>query len=416
MRKAIISIRHYLLLFVFFFSFWAVLLFVWAVTFLLQITRFKKWAYKKKIKKILFLENTHLENAGSVYRTLKWAERLNANKLETKILFVFDSRSEAKFYDADRNKLLFFLFYCLKRIRQCFVAVRYDCVIIRRELLIHNDYGNLFMEKFMSALHPNIILDFDDDISAAKNQSRKKSLYGFFLLESSSKFIESLNFYTRFIVGSTYLKNFVVKKIKSAEEKNISIIPTCVDYEKYTQKTYALNKETIDFGWIGSEGNLFNLNKIIAPLNELAKQKKIRLIIICNKNFEAKTNFEIVNIPWNLYDDYKLLRSIDVGLMPLDDNEVTRGKGGFKLIQYMGMGIVSVASGVTINNEIIDDKINGFLVKDDKNWEKILMEVAEQKNNFSKIGIKAREKIISKFSFSSHETNYIKFVTTEIKN
>jgi glycosyltransferase involved in cell wall biosynthesis len=44
---------------------------------------------------------------------------------------------------------------------------------------------------------------------------------------------------------------------------------------------------------------------------------------------------------------------MDVGLMPLDDSELARGKCGFKMLSYMACAIPVVATPVSVNAEIL---------------------------------------------------------------
>ena len=47
--------------------------------------------------------------------------------------------------------------------------------------------------------------------------------------------------------------------------------------------------------------------------------------------------------------------------MPLPSDKWSEGKCGFKLIQYMALGIPAVASPVGVNSIIIEPGINGYL-------------------------------------------------------
>lgn len=52
----------------------------------------------------------------------------------------------------------------------------------------------------------------------------------------------------------------------------------------------------------------------------------------------------------------------------------------------MGLGIVSIASPVTINREIVDDGINSFLASDSDSWEDILLKILNKDYDFPKSG------------------------------
>lgn len=55
------------------------------------------------------------------------------------------------------------------------------------------------------------------------------------------------------------------------------------------------------------------------------------------------------------------LSSFDVGLAPLRDTPWNRGKGAFKIVQYMASGIPTVASPVGENAYAVEDGVTGFL-------------------------------------------------------
>jgi hypothetical protein len=93
--------------------------------------------------------------------------------------------------------------YLIRRLPQVLIAPFYSCVVVRRELLLYNDYGNLFLDRLLLALNPRIVLDFDDDISAAKREPRQLTAVGRLLRENPTKFGDSLRLYSSFIAGST---------------------------------------------------------------------------------------------------------------------------------------------------------------------------------------------------------------------
>lgn len=363
-----------------------------------------------KPKKILYLSPFFPENAGYIYRSKKWADILSEAGFKVEIK---NTLSKEQFYPFLENRdVRFYLIPLFKRVWHILSSYKYDVVIVRREIVLFNDYGNLFLEKALLKIHPEAILDFDDNISAAKREPRQiESLYSKLMLENGEKFKDSLRLYRRFIVGSKYLKNMVLAENKQIDESDICIIPTCVDYKTHPQKKYDLkNKTPVVLGWIGSNGNLKFLEEIIPQINEINRQIPVKLIVISGRKIKHEVDFEIDNRMWSYETQIKDLLEVDVGLMPLRDTPRERGKCGFKLIQYMGLGIVSLATAVTINNEIVDDKINGFLIEPAGNWSEKLKEVLLLQERFGEIGELAQKKICENYSFSSNAEKYISFI------
>ncbi len=398
--------------FLYLICFWLLWVFIRLLTIIFQVFKIDSLTQMrlKGMHSVIFLEPIFPNNAGYYYRCQLWAEKLRNKGFKVKITFVFDEQLHGELHSGKISQPFYHFLFLIRQFFRCLKAFNYNLIIVRRELLLFNDYGNLFLEKFLLSINKNVVLDFDDDISAAKNEPRKISFYGKLMLEHPTKFQSSLRLYKYFIVGSDYLKQLVNQYSPASNPKKINVIPTCVNYEMFPLKEYSTTKEYIDFGWIGNSWNFFYLDELLDALNLLSLQYKIRLIIISDLVFSRKVNFEIINYSWSLDRDIELLQKIDVGLMPLNDSAVSKGKCGFKLIQYMGSGLVSISSAVTITNEIVDNNENGFLVFNKNDWQKILFNVVEQRIHFSDIGKKAHEKILRHYSFNANENKYIDFL------
>lgn len=363
--------------------------------------------------RVLYLEAFFPENAGYHYRTQKWIDLLNESGFEARVRYVFEKETFERLLQEARVKSFqgIFLF---RRIWHCLAALGFNCVIVRRELLVFNDYGDLFLEKLLLALHPNVILDFDDDLAAAKREPRQTTSFGRLMFENPTKFSDSLRLYSRFIVGSSYLRSLLTAKTKKLVDEGTITVPTCVDYEKHSPKVYDQESDCVNFGWIGSPGNHYLLDIVMPVLSRLAKKCKIRFVVITSNGYAPNTDFEVVRVPWSLETEIESLYRIDIGLMPLYDNAEERGKCGFKLIQYMGLGIVSIASAVTVNSEIIDDGENGFLVHDDAEWLSVIEGVLARRAEFPQIGAAARARIQGQFSFQANKQEYLEFIRASV--
>jgi glycosyltransferase involved in cell wall biosynthesis len=94
------------------------------------------------------------------------------------------------------------------------------------------------------------------------------------------------------------------------------------------------------------------------------------------------------------------LGRIDIGIMPLSNDEWSRMKGGYKLYLYMAAGKPAVASPYGINADIVIGGETGFLAETEKDWlsafEKLQQDVALRRE----MGLKARKIAEQKYSYN----------------
>ena len=93
--------------------------------------------------------------------------------------------------------------------------------------------------------------------------------------------------------------------------------------------------------------------------------------------------------------------------MPLTDDPWSKGKCGFKALQYMSLGIPALVSPVGVNINIVDDGINGKVCHDLNEWEQTMEELINNKELKIIWGKEARKKIEAKYSVFSNSLNFI---------
>lgn len=375
--------------------------------------RFHTWLARRRgpcrgdSRRVLFLASFWPGNAGYEYRVARWAEILRTQGFDVDIDCVF---THEQFWGwVEDNDPRLYVEPARRRLRRILDSGAYGRVIVVREILLWNDYGNLFLERLLLAMHPNAILDLDDDLGAAKGEPKPIGRFGRLLGEHPAKFSAALRMYRSFIVGSDYLRQRVLERGKDIEPQDIVVIPTCLDYEDEPPRSYGPRSEPVVFGWIGGTGNLPQLDIVAPALERLGRDVPLRLLVISGRPYTA-TGIEVENVEWDMDTHLDHLRRIDIGLMPLRDTPATRGKCGFKLLQYMGLGIVGVATGLTVNSEIVEDGVNGFLVPPEGDWEHVLRDVLAGEERFSEIGQAARATVLTRYSFQAHRRQYVEFL------
>ena len=112
-------------------------------------------------------------------------------------------------------------------------------------------------------------------------------------------------------------------------------------------------------------------------------------------------------IKWNKSSEIKDLAKIHIGIMPLEEDIWSKGKCGFKALQYMALQIPTVASPVGVNSTIITHEKNGFLCSTPEEWEKILTVLFESQSIRETIGEAGFKTIKKQFSVQANWPKYL---------
>ncbi|MER3472336.1 MAG: group 1 glycosyl transferase, partial [Chitinophagaceae bacterium] len=98
---------------------------------------------------------------------------------------------------------------------------------------------------------------------------------------------------------------------------------------------------------------------------------------------------------------------INIGIMPLEHDAWSKGKCGFKLIQYLSLGIPAVASPVGVNKTIIDQGINGFLAANEEEWEVVLKKLIHDEAARVQMGLMGKQKMQQQYSTQANAANFL---------
>lgn len=135
---------------------------------------------------------------------------------------------------------------------------------------------------------------------------------------------------------------------------DVVVIPSCVAPEAYRQKVAFKVGDPPRIGWIGSPDNEVYLEKIAGALQEVHRRTGARLTLVGTTD-ESLGELErlIDRVAWSPTVQHGLLAELDVGVGPLPDTPYTRGKCGYRLLQYGAVGLPFVASPVGVNETIL---------------------------------------------------------------
>jgi len=207
----------------------------------------------------------------------------------------------------------------------------------------------------------------------------------------------------------------------SDHNQSVSVIPTCLDEAEYSSKWEAKPKglskpdhqSPVILGWVGSAGNVVNLQQILSPLNRICQSKSIQLNLLSSAasrhavgELVAQAKFPVNFIDLDRCNLTKELHLFDIGVMPLPDDEWSRYKCNAKVIQYMLCGIPSVVSKIGFNLTLIKHGLDGLLAEGVDSWVELCHWLIENEDARAEMGQAARRSALQRYTVQSQLRNY----------
>jgi glycosyltransferase involved in cell wall biosynthesis len=340
--------------------------------------------------KILFVTPYPIEGPSSRYRVWQYLPYLEKAGLHCRVSSLLNSQAFSIFYKKGHllSKILILIKGFFKRLFLLPIVSTYDVVFIQKEAF---PFGLPFFEKLIKLFNKNVIFDFDDAIYLPQTSEGNRIF----------QFLKSPNKARKVILSSklTFAGNRILADYAKQFNANVEIVPTTINTDFYVPKENSKIEGPVVIGWIGSQTTAPYLLEVEEPLNSIKERfsDKVKIVIIGGGTFRFQ-KLEAEYKPWKMKDELVELQNFDIGIMPLPDDDWTRGKCGFKALLYMSVGIPAVCSAVGVNREIISHEKNGFLIERETDWESVYARLIEDDELRKRTGKLARERIVDHYS------------------
>jgi glycosyltransferase involved in cell wall biosynthesis len=120
-----------------------------------------------------------------------------------------------------------------------------------------------------------------------------------------------------------------------------------------------------------------------------------------------RPDLDIVGLPWREETEVEDTAELDIGLMPLPDDQWARGKCGFKALLYMSLAIPPVVSPVGVNTAIVRDGVNGYLAGDEEAWLAAIGRLVSSPSLRKQVGRCGRQTVVDRYSLASQRDRYV---------
>ncbi|MBM6931446.1 glycosyltransferase [[Clostridium] spiroforme] len=318
----------------------------------------------------------------------------------------FEKQFDVKFYNFwtdkytriymyDKKKYLFhivitYIFCFMRRLYQLYFIASKKDIIFFQKAVIPKVYFT-----FCSHLKKNgkkIVYDVDDAVYTYNKDNSSRIAFESDVVICGNATLQT--FYSQYCD-----KCFIIPTVENTEE-----------YIPYWNNTF--NEKII--GWIGSKTTIDNLDLIIDSLNRLIKKHDdIKFYIISNDDkgyCEKIKNSKFIKWEKNTYKQY--LAQFSIGVMPLKLTEMTKGKCGFKLVQYLNMKKPVIGSDVGVNKSIIGSC--GIVISNQNDWENALESLLYNENLYNKFINNIDNDFLQRYSFDTVSNELIKLLIETI--
>jgi len=338
---------------------------------------------------------------GQRFRFEQYLDYFKANGIEYKFSGLLEKDDYKYFYKKGHylRKFQIVVKGYFKRKKELRTVKDYDLVFIQRESFM---LGTTYFEKQYARLS-KIVYDYDDAIWLNASVSKQNRMLGF--LKKPAKTSDIIAVSTMVFAGNQFLADYALKF-----NKNVVIVPTTIDTDTY-EPAYNINKQRICIGWSGSFSTIAHFQTCLEALGKVKDKfgDKVYFKVIGDANYKNE-ELRIQGQDWKKESEVKDLQEIDIGIMPLPDDEWSKGKCGLKGLQYMALSIPTIMSPVGVNSEIIQDGYNGFLASTTSEWVDKISQLVESAELRKKMGENGRATVVDQFSVDAVKDLYIKYL------
>lgn len=185
---------------------------------------------------------------------------------------------------------------------------------------------------------------------------------------------------------------------------DVEIIPTAVDCDRFVPGPVSAGRDEREItviGWTGTSGNFPFLYDLEPTLAEVMRERpEVRFHVSADKApaFRHLPADRVLFVPWSKENEAEFIQSLDVGLMPLQDSEWSRGKCSYKMLLYLSCGVPVVVSPVGMNKDVLEASEVGLGAENPEQWRSSIIDLLADDGARRAMGSNGRQLVQREFS------------------
>jgi len=298
-------------------------------------------------------------------------------------------------------KKAFFTFLAYsKRFGLLFSIRKYDVVYVH---LWATPFGPPFYEWLLRKFARKMFYDIDELVYLKNVKSKANALVTY--IKGRKKPIYLMKKADHVITCTPYLDQFT----RQFNSQTTDISSTVDTETRYLPVNDYSNNRIVTVGWSGSLNTSKYFYLLENVLKELKKKYQFHIFVMGDAGVKID-GLTIEGIDWKEETEIKNLQRIDIGLYPLPNEEWVLGKSGLKAIQYMALGIPTIATAIGANFRVIENNVSGFLVKSNEEWYDAIGKLIENAELRRQISMAGRKRIEQLYSIKENAKKYLEAI------
>lgn len=338
--------------------------------------------------RILCLTKYPQRGPSSRYRLYQFLPFLEAGGIQADIQTLHDDAYLDRRFSGGRAGAAYLARRFAARVTAIFRARRYDLVFIQKEVL---PWVPGFIEAPLHRAGVPLVLDIDDAVYLPY-QGRP-------LLEG--KFPALIARCAMVLAGNRYLQEYA----RHFNPRTVHF-PTVVDHTRITPGPRREQGNPV-VGWIGSPATVGALRRVAPALDRANERSPFRLRVVGADDPGVK-RVAYDAVPWSEETEARDLRAMDVGLMPLEQSEWSRGKCALKLLQYMSAGMATVSSPTASVPDIVTPGVSGAVASTPDEWEREVQRLVADADARAAMGGNARRWLERNYTLERYGPHFVR--------
>lgn len=335
--------------------------------------------------RVLVLTRYDHVGASSRVRFLQYIPHLERLGLQLAVHPLLSNDALARLYKDGKRSFRDLLGALAKRVAALLRETGADVIWLQQEVF---PFLPAAVEAALMAGRPYVI-DFDDAYHLYYEDHASRLVRALY----RGKIAKLMRGARAVVAGSPMMADYA----RAAGAADVRLVYSAVDARGFAD-TPLPSQFTV--GWIGTPMTaLQSLHVLRAPLKRFLEETGAACVLM-GADDRQYPDIPALRVPWSAAAEAGFLSGLSVGLCPLDDSPWTRGKSGYKIIQYMSAGRAALASPVGIAAALVEPGFTGFQCRTEDEWYGALMTLYRDPALCARLGAAARDRARERYDIA----------------